>query len=69
MNNYRFLTKKNNKTMKNFFKRVLAVIVVGAVAYLFLSLCNWSLNAGDWNGFSRFLLGCIGLIGAISLFD
>lgn len=55
--------------MKRFFKRVVAVLVVIAVAYVFLSLCNWSLNAGEWNGFSRFLLGCIGLVGVISLFD
>jgi len=28
------------------------------LGYIFLSFCNWSLNIGHWNGFSRFLFGC-----------
>jgi hypothetical protein len=33
-----------------------SVILIGG-AYLFIALCNWTLNPAEWNGFSRFLLG------------
>lgn len=33
-----------------------SVVIIGG-AYLFIALCNWTLNLGEWNGFSRFILG------------
>jgi hypothetical protein len=55
--------------MKTFFKRLFTVLIILLVSYSFLSLCNWSLNAEEWNGFSRFILGTIGVIGVLELFD
>jgi hypothetical protein len=47
-----------------FIKKLFSNLFWGAVmiggVYLFLSLCNWDLSLGGWNGFSRFLGGIIG---------
>jgi|JFJP01.1.fsa_nt_gi hypothetical protein len=47
------------------FSRVMSVIilfvVITVVVFGFLSLVNWNLNIGEWNGFSRFLLGVVGV--------
>ena len=48
--------------LKGFFLRLLRGTIIIAFAYGFLSLCNWNLNAGDWNGFSRVLLGIVGVV-------
>lgn len=39
------------------------VVLIGI--YLFLSICNWTLSIGLWNGFSRFLLGLTALVMSI----
>jgi len=41
------------------------VVIVGG-AYLFIALCNWTLNPVEWNGFSRFTLGVVALIDVIA---
>ena len=47
-------------------KRVISVIgmflAIGIVMYGFLALTNWSPYLKDWTGFSRFLLGALGII-------
>lgn len=55
--------------MKHFFKRLFTTIIIIAVSYSFLSLCNWALSVAEWNGFSRFILGCIGIVGIFNCFD
>jgi hypothetical protein len=36
-------------------------VLVIIITYAFLSLCNWSFFLKDWNGFSRFVLGMMGI--------
>jgi len=43
--------------------------VVAVVAYGFLSLMNWSYQIGEWNSFSRFIMGVIGIVYIIKIFD
>lgn len=47
--------------MKTLIEKIWAFVIVVIITYLFLSLCNWSFNVGEWNGFSRFLLGGVGI--------
>ena len=58
---------------KSKFKRIMETIgmflVIGVVAYGFLALVNWSPNLKDWTGFSRFIMGAIGVIFLIALVD
>jgi len=55
------------------FSEIMSVLVVfiaiTAVAYGFLTLTNWSPRIGEWNGFSRFILGVIGVIFLIRIID
>lgn len=55
------------------FRRVLSTIgifsTIAIVMYGFLALCNWSPFLKDWTGFSRFLLGLLGLIFIIRILD
>ncbi len=55
--------------MKNFLKDVATCLLIMIIAYAFLSLCNWNLNVGDWNGFSRFILGVVGVVLLVKLID
>jgi hypothetical protein len=59
--------------MLHFIKRlaenVFWLIVISACAYIFLGLCNWSRNIGDWNGFSRFLLALVVLIMVLATWE
>jgi len=64
----------NNRPKPNTtFKRVMSVIglflAIGVVMYGFLSLTNWSFNLKDWSGFSRFLMGALGIVFLIKIFD
>jgi hypothetical protein len=50
--------------MKEFFTINLpAYLLVCGISYLFLSLCNWEIWIGDWNGFSRFIQAIFMFIG------
>lgn len=40
-----------------------AYIIVCLISYLFLSLCNWEIWIGDWNGFSRFVHALVMFLG------
>ena len=55
------------------FNKVISIIgqflVVAIVAYGFLSLMNWSYQIGEWNSFSRFIMGVIGVAFIIKIFD
>lgn len=44
-------------------------VIIGAVLFGFLSLCNWSYHLKEWTGFSRFLLGAVGVLFLIKLYD
>jgi len=44
-------------------------LAIGVVMYGFLSLTNWSFNLKDWSGFSRFLMGALGIVFLIKIFD
>ena len=58
---------------KSELKRVMSVvgtfILISVVVYGFLTFMNWSPKFQDWNGFSRFIIGSIGIIFLIRLFD
>lgn len=45
--------------IKRLFENLFWVTIILGGIYLFLSLCNWDLSLGGWNGFSRFLGGFI----------
>lgn len=55
------------------FKRILSLllmwVIICAVTYLFLSLCNWNISMKGWNGFSRFIFGVEGIAFIINLID
>jgi len=55
------------------FKRVLSLLgiflLIAITMYGFLALCNWDLHLKEWTGFSRFLMGVIGIIFLIRIFD
>ena len=46
-----------------------AFILLSIVAFGFLAVCNWDLHPKEWNGFSRFILGAIGVIFLFKLID
>ncbi len=64
--------KKRIKTRSR-FRRVMSTLgiflIIAVVTYGFLSLVNWSPKFGEWNGFSRFIMGIIGLVFVIRIFD
>ena len=55
------------------FKRIMlhvgTFLIIGIVMYGFLALCNWDLCLKNWTGFSRFLMGVLGIIFFISMLD
>jgi len=55
------------KTFKEIFLRFTRAITALSLCYGFLTVCNWSYNAGEWNGFSRVLLGFVGVLALIIL--
>ena len=61
-------TKTNTRT-KRMFHLLARFILIGVVAYGFLSLCNWNFNPHEWTGFSRVILGVIGVIFIINELD
>jgi hypothetical protein len=61
---------RNNPTQfKRVFETLMLFIFIGVVVFAFLSLCNWSYQIKEWTGFSRFLLGAVGIVFLIRLFD
>jgi len=42
--------------MDKFLNSLGAYILLLIVGVGFLSICNWTFNPSDWNGFSRFLI-------------
>jgi len=57
------------KKIKNLLSFLVMFFIVVIITYLFISLCNWNINISEWNGFSRFVLACEGIIFLIQLFD
>lgn len=55
--------------MGRYFDFLLKWFIICMVTYLFLSLCNWSLNLSEWTGFSRFIIGAEGIIFIIDLIN
>lgn len=51
------------------FHTTMIFVLISIATYAFLSLVNWSYQLPDWNGFSRFLLACIGIVYIIKLID
>lgn len=49
----------------NTISHVFMYLIICIVTFAFLALCNWSYNMGDWNGFSRFILGAVGVFSII----
>lgn len=52
---------------KNVIRITFTWLIVAVVTFGFLSLCNWNLHLGEWNGFSRFIIGAEGVIYVINL--
>jgi len=65
--------KKQRIRTNSTFKRVMSTLglflAIGVVTYGFLALVNWSPDFGEWTGFSRFIMGAIGVAFIIKLFD
>ena len=55
------------------FKRIMShvgtFLLIGIAMYGFLALCNWDLQLKDWTGFSRFLMGVLGIIFIVTMLD
>ena len=55
------------------FRRIMEIVgmflSIAVVMYGFLALVNWSPNLKEWTGFSRFLIGVLGIVFLIRLFD
>ena len=60
---------KLHSRFNNTISHVFMYVIIGILVFGFLSLCNWSFDMGDWNGFSRFILGTIGVICIFDLFN
>ena len=57
--------KKHKKNVLD----ILILLLVGVITFAFLSFVNWSINFHDWNGFSRFILGAVGVGIVFKIFD
>jgi len=53
---------KRMKRINDFIHSLLVFTIVNTVFYLFLCVCNWEMNPGNWNAFSRITLGILGLL-------
>lgn len=53
--------------MNKKIKITLIWLFIILISFAFLSLCNWNFNIKYWNGFSRFILGCEGILYIINL--
>lgn len=60
---------KNQSSFKKIMSTIAIFIPIVVVAYGFLALVNWTLNTGEWNGFSRFILGVIGIVCLLNIFE
>ena len=59
----------HNSQFKSGLSTIGLFILLTIVAYAFLALCNWDLHLKDWNGFSRFILGAIGVLFLFKIVD
>ena len=55
--------------LKRLFQNLFYLVLVLAITYAFLGICNWSLWIGDWNGFSKFVVAVVFLIMSILTYD
>lgn len=53
--------------MAEFFKNMFLYLLLIAIIFGFLAVCNWEYNPAEWNGFSRFWLA-IGSITSLKVF-
>lgn len=60
---------KPQSQFKTIMSTIALFLIIGIVMYGFLALTNWSLYLKDWTGFSRFLIGALGIIFLIKIFD
>jgi hypothetical protein len=58
---------RTNSKIDKMLGLVLFMVIIMVVTYLFLAFCNWDFHFKDWNGFSRFLFGGIGVAFIIKL--
>lgn len=61
--------KTSSYLFRNVFRTLLLFILIGVMTFGFLSLFNWSIDLQEWTKFSRFILGVIGVIFLIKLWD
>jgi protein-S-isoprenylcysteine O-methyltransferase Ste14 len=54
---------------KRLFQNIFWAILMLAVVYAFLALCNWDFNPNGWNVFSHFLAATGELIVAVTTWD
>ena len=47
--------------LKNNLLKIVMMIFITIITFAFLSFVNWSFNFQEWNGFSRFILGLVGI--------
>ena len=61
------------KNLFHFIKRLVQNLVLATlfmlIGYAFLGLCNWSTDIGQWNGFSRVLLGIELVVVSVASYD
>ena len=60
---------KNNTRFKRLMKHVGTFVAIGIVMYGFLAVCNWNILMNNWNGFSRFLMGVLGVLFFVTILD
>jgi len=60
---------KNHLPIHRVFNTLGLFLAIAVVTYGFLALVNWSPDFSEWSGFSRFIMGAIGVGFIIKLFD
>ena len=65
----RIVMKDNITRFKKVTQTIGIFMFIVIITFAFLSLCNWSYHLKEWTGFSRFLLGAIGVIFLIKIWD
>ena len=65
----RIIMKDNITRFKKVAQTIGIFMLIVVITFAFLSLCNWSYLLKEWTGFSRFLLGAVGVFFLIKLYD
>lgn len=60
---------KKHSRFNNVMQTLGIFFIIAVVTYGFLSFMNWNPAFGEWNGFSRFIMGVIGVAFIIRIFD